>query len=200
MPEARAAALRMHGDLPGGTGAGPRRLSLEADRVGVAGVCSHRLLHSEADVRRSALRKRRLDRCVFILLWNGLGSCSAHGPEDPRLARIEHPRRTDGGPERLELPTYLLRRQQVKLVTKDTATKATVLDEFRKEDSVQILTDHARDKYCHSIRYYRLLAPRSPNRVFTSLYRFIGQTRRPRPRPLSWTELIKKIFQEESTG
>jgi hypothetical protein len=83
---------------------------------------------------------------------------------------------------------------QVKFVTKDTATKSTMLDEIPKEDFVQILADHVPDKFCHSIRYYGLLAPRSRNRVFTSLYRLIRQTRRPRPRPLSWAELIRKSF------
>ena len=83
---------------------------------------------------------------------------------------------------------------RVRFLTKDTATKATVLDEIPKEDFVQILADHVPDKYRHSIRYYGLLSPRARNRVFTSLYRFIGQTRRPRPRPLSWAELIRKSF------
>lgn len=82
----------------------------------------------------------------------------------------------------------------VKFLTKDTARKTTMLDEIPKEDFVRILADHILDKYCHSIRYYGLLAPRSPNRVFTSLYQFIGQIRRPRPHPLSWAELIKKSF------
>lgn len=82
----------------------------------------------------------------------------------------------------------------VKFVTKDTKTQEIVLDQFNKDEFVRILADHVPDKYRHSIRYYGLLAPRSRNRCLAILYRSLGQVRRPRPRRLSWAELIRKSF------
>jgi hypothetical protein len=85
-------------------------------------------------------------------------------------------------------------RPVVKFLTKDTATKETVLDELPKEKFIQILADHVPDKYVHSVRYYGLLAPRSRSRIFAIMLKLLGQTRRPRPRRLSWAEMIMKYF------
>jgi len=85
-------------------------------------------------------------------------------------------------------------RPVVKFWTKDTTTKETVLDEVPKEKFIQILADHVPDKYVHSVRYYGLLAPRSRNRVFAIMFKLLRQTRRPRPRRLSWAEMILKYF------
>jgi hypothetical protein len=82
----------------------------------------------------------------------------------------------------------------VKFLTKDTATKETVLDELPKQEFVQILADHVPDRYRHSVRYYGLLAPRSRSRVFAIMFKLLGQKRRPRPRRLSWAEMIMKYF------
>jgi hypothetical protein len=82
----------------------------------------------------------------------------------------------------------------VKFLTKDTATKETVLDELPKEEFVQMLADHVPDKYLHSVRYYGLLAPHSRSRVFAIMFRLLHQKRRSRPRRLSWEEMILKYF------
>ena len=82
----------------------------------------------------------------------------------------------------------------VKFLTKDTATKETVLDELPKEEFIQILADHVPDKYMHTVRYYGLLAPRSRSRVSAIMFKLLGQKRRPRPRRLSWEEMILKYF------
>jgi hypothetical protein len=82
----------------------------------------------------------------------------------------------------------------VKFLTKDTATKETVLDELPKEEFIHILADHVPDKFVHAVRYYGLLAPRSRSRVFAIMFKLLGQTRRPRPRRLSWAEMIMKYF------
>jgi len=85
-------------------------------------------------------------------------------------------------------------RPVVKFWTKDTATKETVLDELPKEQFIQILADHVPDKHVHSVRYYGLLAPRSRSRAFAIMFKLLGQKRRPRPRRLSWEEMIVKYF------
>jgi Putative transposase len=82
----------------------------------------------------------------------------------------------------------------VKFLTKDTKTKETVLDEIPKDEFIRILADQVPDRYRNSVRYYGLLAPRSKNRVFAIMFKLLGQKRRPRPRRLSWSEMIMKYF------
>lgn len=82
----------------------------------------------------------------------------------------------------------------VRFLTKDTATKETVLDELPKEEFSRILADQVPDRHRHSVRYYGLLAPRSRNRVFAIMFKLLGQKRRPRPRRLYWAEMIMKYF------
>lgn len=82
----------------------------------------------------------------------------------------------------------------IKFVTKDTMTKETMLDEVPKEQFIRMLADQVPDKCRHSVRYYGLLAPRSRSRLFTVLYKSLGQERLPLPRRLSWAHLIQKSF------
>jgi hypothetical protein len=82
----------------------------------------------------------------------------------------------------------------IKFLTKDTRTKEIVLDEVAKEEFVHLLADQVPDRYRHSVSYYGLLAQRSRNRVFAILFKLLGQRRRPRPRRLSWAEMIVKYF------
>jgi len=68
------------------------------------------------------------------------------------------------------------------------------MDELPKEKFIQVLADQVPDKYVHSVRYYGVLAPRSRSRIFAIMFKLLGQTRRPRPRRLSWAEMILKYF------
>jgi len=65
-----------------------------------------------------------------------------------------------------------------------------------KEKFIKVLADQVPDKYVHSVRYYGVLAPRSRSRIFAIMFKLLGQTRRRRPRPrrLSWDEMILKYF------
>jgi len=82
----------------------------------------------------------------------------------------------------------------VKFLTKDTKTKEMVLDEIPKDEFIRIMADQVPDRYRHSVRYYGLLAPRSRSRVFAIMFKLLGQTRRPRPRRMSWAAMILKYF------
>src|SRR5882724_2110362 len=69
-----------------------------------------------------------------------------------------------------------------------------VFQQVPKGEFVQILADHVPERYRHSVRYYGLLAPRFRSRAFAILFKLLGQKRRPRPRRLSWAEMIMKYF------
>jgi putative transposase len=80
----------------------------------------------------------------------------------------------------------------VKFLTKDTATKETVLDELLKRNSFRFWRITYQIDIGISVRYYGLLAPRSRSRAFAIMFKLLGQKRRPRPRRLSWAEMIMK--------
>ena len=82
----------------------------------------------------------------------------------------------------------------VKFLTKDTRSKELVLDVISKEEFVQILADHTPEKYEHAIRYYGLLSPRARSRTLAFIFALLGQIRRPRPKRLSWAEMIIRYF------
>ena len=81
----------------------------------------------------------------------------------------------------------------VKFLTKDTATKETVLDELPKEEFVQMLADHVPDKYVHSVRYYGLWR-RAREAVFSPSCLGCWTKNAAHARRLSWAEMIMKYF------
>jgi hypothetical protein len=82
----------------------------------------------------------------------------------------------------------------VKFSTKDTRSGETVLDSLSLDEFVGALSDHTPGKYQNAIRYYGVLAPRARNRSFALIFALLRTKRRPRPRPLSWAESIKRYF------
>jgi hypothetical protein len=45
-----------------------------------------------------------------------------------------------------------------------------------KEEFIRILADQVPDPYCHSIRYYGLLAPRAKSSAIAILFKLLGQS------------------------
>lgn len=82
----------------------------------------------------------------------------------------------------------------VKFLTKDTKTKEIVLDVLPKPEFVQLLADHAPEKYQHAVRYYGLLSPRARARSLALTFALLGQKRRSRPPRLTWAEMIIRYF------
>lgn len=83
---------------------------------------------------------------------------------------------------------------KVQFVAKDTKNKKMVPTWSSLDRFVCLLASHVPDRYRHAIRYFGLLAPGTKSKLEPGIFLLFGQQRRPRPRRLSWRELMKKSF------
>jgi hypothetical protein len=82
----------------------------------------------------------------------------------------------------------------VEFVAKDTKAGLLVPTRRTLPEFIRLLAAHVPAHYRHGIRYFGLLAPRTKRFTYAALSVFLGQTRRPRPRRLSWRSSILKYF------
>jgi hypothetical protein len=85
-------------------------------------------------------------------------------------------------------------REKVCFRTKDHKLKKEVITEHAAPTFIDLLADHVPSHYKHGIRHFGLLSPRSRARTFGALFAQLGQTRRPKPRHLSWAKSIERDF------
>ena len=85
-------------------------------------------------------------------------------------------------------------RHEIRFVTKDTRTKRRVMTRYTMPDFLTTLADHVPDRYRHNIRYFGLLAPRTKACTHDTVFALLGQTRRGKPRRLSWAASLRKSF------
>ena len=83
---------------------------------------------------------------------------------------------------------------KVEFLTKDKRQKQWTTTLQSLPDFVAVLAEHVPDRYRHAIRYFGLLAPRTKNRTLAAVLILLGQTKRPRPRRLSWQASLQKYF------
>lgn len=83
---------------------------------------------------------------------------------------------------------------EVKFVAKDTKNKRMACSRCTLDQFVRLLAAHVPERYDHGIRYFGLLAPQTKHRLEAGVLLSLGQSRKPRPRRLTWRELMKKSF------
>src|SRR5207248_524501 len=66
--------------------------------------------------------------------------------------------------------------------------------ECSPEDFIDRWSQHLPERYQHAVRSFGLLSPRSLSQTSAATFSVLGQTRRSRPRPLSWAISIKRDF------
>lgn len=87
--------------------------------------------------------------------------------------------------------------QIVEYLGKDTRAKQPLKLRFSNEGFVDALKDHVLDRFRHAMRYFGLLSPRSKHLTSSGLFALLEQTRRPRPRRLSWADSFHKHFRTD---
>jgi hypothetical protein len=80
---------------------------------------------------------------------------------------------------------------------KDKKLQRKVEVQCSKEEFVARWAQHILERYKHSVRSFGLFAPRTISQTTNAIFVVFGQKRRPRPRPLSWTCLIKHTFRRD---
>jgi hypothetical protein len=76
---------------------------------------------------------------------------------------------------------------------KDTKNRCLTPVIYSNEEFVRLLMPHVNDRYCNSMRYFGLLAPRSKV-LLTQVFSVLKQQQRPRPVRLSYAESIYRTF------
>jgi hypothetical protein len=84
--------------------------------------------------------------------------------------------------------------REVEFVAKDTKAQALVTTRCRLPEFVHLLAPHVPDPYRHAIRYFGLLAPRAKGKTSAGLFILLRQTKRSRPRRLTWRSSLLKYF------
>jgi Putative transposase/Transposase zinc-binding domain len=84
--------------------------------------------------------------------------------------------------------------REVEFLTKDLKEKRVVTTHYLIEEFVDALAEHVPDRYRHAMRRFGLLAPRTQHTASAAMFLLLGQTKRPRPRRLSWRNSLRKYF------
>jgi Putative transposase/Transposase zinc-binding domain len=84
--------------------------------------------------------------------------------------------------------------EEVEFVAKDTKAKQFVLKRVPLPQFIRLLAPHVPERYKNAIRYFGLLAPRSKGKLLDALFLQLRQTRKPRPRRVSWRESLINCF------
>jgi Putative transposase/Transposase zinc-binding domain len=81
----------------------------------------------------------------------------------------------------------------VQYLVKDTRNRCLTPVIYSNHDFVRLLIPHVNDRYCNSMRYFGLLAPRS-RMLLAQVFSVLKLQQRPRPMRLSYAESIHRTF------
>ena len=84
--------------------------------------------------------------------------------------------------------------QEVVYQSKDTRTKTLLVARCTPAEFVAILSQHVLDRYCHSMRYFGLLAPRTKRVTSAAVFALLGQQPRPKPPRQPWAASLIEHF------
>ena len=83
--------------------------------------------------------------------------------------------------------------RHVQYFVKDTRNRCLTPIIYSNEEFVKLLVPHVNDRYCNSMRYFGLLAPRS-KMLLTQVFSVLKQQQKPRPVRLTYAESIYRTF------
>jgi hypothetical protein len=77
---------------------------------------------------------------------------------------------------------------------KDKKLRRRVEVQCSLEEFIDRWAQHIPERYHHAVRGFGLFAPRALRETSGAIFVILGQTRRPRPKPRSWADSIKRDF------
>jgi hypothetical protein len=86
-----------------------------------------------------------------------------------------------------------LHEKEVQYLAKDTRNKCLTPVAYTNQEFLALLMPHVADRYCNSMRYFGILAPRSKN-LLPVVFDLLHQKQRPKPSPLSWATSLARTF------
>jgi hypothetical protein len=86
-----------------------------------------------------------------------------------------------------------LNEKEVQYLAKDTRNRCLTPVRYTNQEFLALLMPHIADRYCNSMRYFGLLAPRSKN-LLSVVFDLLHQKQRSKPAPLSWATSLARTF------
>ncbi|HEY7097399.1 MAG TPA: transposase [Terriglobales bacterium] len=114
----------------------------------------------------------------------------------PRVSKriiIDHIGRYIRKPPIAQYRLSRLNEEQVQYLAKDTRRRCLTPVTFTNKEFLALLMPHIVDRYCNSMRYFGLLAPQS-KRLLSVVFHLLNQQQQPKPRTLSYAELLNETF------
>ena len=87
-----------------------------------------------------------------------------------------------------------IRSKEITFLAKDRKLCRQVTVRLTPAEFLASWMQHIPDDYEHAVRSFGLFAPRAIRTSAAAVFTTLGQTRKPRPRPLSWSLSIKRDF------
>lgn len=85
---------------------------------------------------------------------------------------------------------------EVQYLAKDTRNKCLIPVTYTNQEFLALLMPHVPDRYCNSMRYFGLLAPRARN-LLSTVFDLLRQKQRPKPTRWNWATFLVSDFWKE---
>ena len=82
---------------------------------------------------------------------------------------------------------------EVQYLAKDTRKRCLTPVTYTNQEFLALLIPHIADRYCNSMRYFGLLAPRS-KRLLSVVFDLLKQKQKPKPARLTWAMSLAQTF------
>ena len=115
------------------------------------------------------------------------------GRKVPKRIVIDHIGRYIRKPPIAQYRLNRLNEGEVQYLAKDTRHKRLAPVTYTNKEFLALLMPHLVDRYCNSMRYFGLLAPRS-KRLLSVVFNLLNQPQQPKPRRLSYAESLNRTF------
>jgi Putative transposase/Transposase zinc-binding domain len=111
----------------------------------------------------------------------------------PKNTVIDHIGRYIRKPPIAQYRLTRLNAEEVQYLAKDTRKRSLTPVTYTNQEFLSLLIPHIADRYCNSMRYFGLLAPRS-KRLLSVVFDLLRQKQKPKPARLTWATSLTKTF------
>ena len=153
------------------------------------------LAYLDAAIKANVLRSDlSLDELTHILHTEGKRNWNIFVSRGvPKNTVIDHIGRYIRKPPIAQYRLTRLNAGEVQYLAKDTRKRCLTPVTYTNQEFLALLIPHIADRYCNSMRYFGLLAPRS-KRLLSVVFDLLKQKQKPKPARLTWAMSLAQTF------
>ena len=153
------------------------------------------LAYFDAAIKANVLRSDlSLDELTHILHTEGKRDWNIFVSRGvPKNTVIDHIGRYIRKPPIAQYRLTRLNAGEVQYLAKDTRKRCLTPVTYTNQEFLALLIPHIADRYCNSMRYFGLLAPRS-KRLLPVVFDLLKQKQKPKPARLTWAMSLAQTF------